>query len=102
MGELNGKWDVEHGGFRMEIGVGIDRGEVFLGNVGSLERMEFTVLGRAVNTASILSEKSGPGQILITEEAAKTIGKEISLGKAAQVIGKKNKEKIQVFEVVYD
>jgi adenylate cyclase len=101
IGKLNGKWSLDYGGFRMEIGVGIDRGEVFLGNVGSPERMEFTVLGRAVNTASLLSEESGPGQILITDGAAKALDRSVSLREAEPVKGKKKSGKIKVFEVFY-
>ena len=101
MGELNGKWDVKYSGFRMEIGIGIDRGEVFLGNVGSPDRMEFTVLGKTVNTASALSEVAEPGQILITEATAGNIGEGFSLRKVPPVRAKKKNGQIKVFEVLY-
>ena len=38
------------------------------GNLGSEDRLHFTVVGDVVNLASRLSEKAGGGQILITEE----------------------------------
>lgn len=51
--ELQKKWASE-GKPKIEIGVGVNTGEVFVGNIGSVNRMEYTVIGDTVNLASRL------------------------------------------------
>ncbi|MDQ3696524.1 MAG: FHA domain-containing protein [Gemmatimonadota bacterium] len=72
LAELNEKWRRE-GRPELQIGIGVDRGDVFAGNIGSERRLEFTVIGDAVNTANRLCECAAGGQILITEEVAQAL-----------------------------
>ncbi len=54
-------------GVRLQTGIGITTGEVIAGNVGSLRRMHYAVVGGPVNIAARLQAAAGPGQILIDE-----------------------------------
>ncbi len=48
------------------LGIGLHSGEAVVGNIGSDEVMDYTVVGDVVNVAKRLQERSGPGQILLT------------------------------------
>ena len=64
---LNVKWAAE-GRPPVRIGIGLNYGDSFAGYVGAERRLEYTVLGDAVNTASRLCAAAGPGEILLTED----------------------------------
>ena len=51
----------------LNVGMGIATGYVTVGNIGSLARMEYTVLGNYVNLAARLADQAEPGQILISD-----------------------------------
>jgi len=53
------------------IGIGVNTGIAYVGAVGTAEHVEFTALGDAVNVTARLASAAGPGELLVTEAAAR-------------------------------
>ncbi|MGF1448728.1 MAG: CHASE2 domain-containing protein [Opitutales bacterium] len=72
--QLNAEWARDPERQTLRIGVGINYGEAIVGNIGHPMRMEFTVLGDAVNLASRL------------EGATKVYGQSILVGERTRAL----------------
>lgn len=65
---LNETWKRRGLSFPLQVRMGISSGFCTVGNFGSAERMDYTILGSQVNLASRLENAAQPGQILLAEE----------------------------------
>jgi adenylate cyclase len=51
----------------LEMGIGMDVGEAFVGNIGERALYDFTAVGDVVNTASRLQGQAGGGEIVLSD-----------------------------------
>ena len=66
--ELNREWLAKGIRQGFEVRMGISTGFATVGNFGSDERMEYTIIGKQVNLANRLQAAARPGEILIGQE----------------------------------
>jgi adenylate cyclase len=97
--KLNKTWKAE-GRPQLQIGIGLNHGEAFAGNIGSERRLEYTVIGDTVNTASRLCSAAGPGEILISEEMKRAMAKKPKLASCPPMELKGKSQPVPVYRVV--
>ncbi len=98
MGDVNA-YCKERGYPELEMGIGIHRGEVFIGNVGSDNLMRYNVIGRIVNECSRIQSYSVGGQILVSDDTLKNISCEVEIVNRMDINAKGIHQLVTVCEV---
>lgn len=80
--------------------VGVNTGVATLGNVGSLNRREFTAIGDTINLSKRLEENTTGGQIIISEDTAAQIDTtDIRLAELDPLQVKGRRQETRIYEV---
>ena len=90
------------------IGIGLNTGSVVIGNMGSRERFDYTIMGDADNLGSRVEGKTKTYQVplLVTEATARALGAEVCrehdilMREVDRVTVKGKSEPVALFEVV--
>jgi len=83
----------------LRVGIGINTGNAIAGNIGSPRRLDYTVVGDAVNTAQRLMANATGGQILISESTARKVDDGFDLVRLPMLKVKGRIESVPVFSV---
>jgi adenylate cyclase len=99
MNDVNHK--LEQLGFpSLEMGIGINTGEVILGNIGSEKHTQYSVLGSEVNLAFRIETYSIGGQILISQATLNEVGESVLTINNEKIVKPKGvKREITIYEI---
>ena len=99
MDEIN-KWNLERDYPVLEMGIGINTGDVIVGNIGSERRTKYGVVGSNVNLTGRIESYTINGQILISEATRAMINYDISITKEIVVHPKGVKGDMTLLQVI--
>lgn len=97
--EMKTEWE-NQGDIPIEIRIGINTGNVVVGNMGSSRRMSYTVLGSAVNLAQRLESNAPVNGILVSQRTHDLVKDHIQTGFPREIEVKGFDSCIRVYDVV--
>ena len=102
LADLHQLWGKQGRPFRIEIGIGINSGEVFVGLLGSAQRINYTIIGDNANLASRLQDltKTYQWPILISGSTYDQVKDEFEAELADSVIVKGRSESVKVYKLM--
>lgn len=97
------EWIMNKIGEPIAIGIGINTGTVISGNVGSMEKMEYTVIGGPVNMTFRIQDftKEKNNTILISESTCNAVKDKVKVSSWGKKTLKGSSEEMELFEAMY-
>jgi adenylate cyclase len=81
------------------FGIGINTGEAVAGNLGAARRLEYTVIGDAVNLAQRLESQAKAGEVLISQSVYEKVCNEVEVVEREPVKLKGKSQPVPLWEV---
>ncbi|MEE8641137.1 MAG: adenylate/guanylate cyclase domain-containing protein [bacterium] len=82
------------------VGIGVNYGDAIVGNIGSRERMDYSVIGDTVNVAQRIQTYTEGGQIILAEPAYRRVEEYVEVKSLGLYELKGRRKKVEMFEVI--
>ena len=92
--------ELQLSGQRIGFGVGINTGEGIVGNIGTAELMNYTIIGDVVNVAARLQGEARPGEVLLSGSAYERVASAVEAEELGAVHVKGRAEPVQIYKVL--
>jgi adenylate cyclase len=99
--QLNMDWE-QRGQPTVQAGIGVNTGPVTAGNIGSSRRMDYTVIGDTVNTASRLCANAKGRQILVSDSTFRQLGGSLPARKLQPIRVKGRETPVEIYDIAWD
>lgn len=83
----------------LQQGIGLNTGEVIVGNMGCIRRSKYGVVGRAVNVTSRIESRTVGGQILVSRSTRDACGDILRIDGRREILAKGIPHPLEVFDV---
>ncbi len=82
-----------------QMGIGVNVGDVVVGNIGSELRAKYGIVGSAVNITNRIQAESKGGQILVSESVYRCLKRDLQVKSSFKVLLKGVQEGVTLFEI---
>jgi class 3 adenylate cyclase/tetratricopeptide (TPR) repeat protein len=84
----------------LQLRIGITRGRLFAGTIGSSQRHDYTLIGDEINLASRLMEMAEPGQVIVSQQVRDATDEEVHFDDLGSVHVRGKNEVVPVYAVL--
>jgi adenylate cyclase len=89
------KRNLQKGWPEIEMGIALHTGDVVVGNIGSVKRSKYGVVGRTINTTARIESFTVGGQVIVSPTLIQAAGQGLLLGDEVEVHAKGMKEPLR-------